>query len=410
MRHIYSSIDIGSDSIKVVVCELYKGRYNLLAASSVKSKGIKKGLISNVEEASRSIDKAFKEVEAMLGFKIDKVIAIVPSYFADYTMIKGHIEIAREDKTITGEDIIDVLGVAMKESITPTKEMVTIMPIDFEIDSGIFKDPQGQVSNTLSTRAVMVTVPKKNIFSVVSILKSIGIDTVDISLGCIGDIYTFKNEITDNGIGAIINIGAEVTSVALYNKGIVVKSSLINMGSVNVDNDIAYMYKVNNDVACDLKENFALAHKKHATTSEFKETVNKKNETLRINQFELTEIVQARLEEILTLAQTEINNLTNKRLSYIIVTGGITNLADFNEIVREIYGNYAIIGNIGLIGLRNNKYSQAIGNIIYFVNKMKLKGKNYTMVSNDNIDILSSPKKNTGDTMLGKVFGYFFGE
>ena len=70
MKRIYSSIDIGSDTIKVVVCELYKNKLNLLAASSVKSKGIKKGLITDFEQAERSIKQAFVEIEEMLGIQI----------------------------------------------------------------------------------------------------------------------------------------------------------------------------------------------------------------------------------------------------------------------------------------------------------------------------------------------------
>ena len=408
MRHVYTSVDIGSDNIKVVVCELYKGRYNLLAASSVKSKGIKKGLISDVNEASISISEAFKEVESMLGFKIKQAIAIVSSYFADFNMIKGEIKIDREDKKITGEDIIEVLNNAMQEAIVPNKEMVTIMPIDFETENGTVKEPQGMISSYLKTRAIMVTVPKKNIYSVVSILKNVGIETIDVSLGCIGDIYSFRNSNTDSGIGVIINVGAEVTSVSLYNNGIVIRNSFINMGSHDVDNDIVYMYKTDNDIAVNLKEKFALAHKKGASANEFKEITNKKGEKFKINQYELTEIVQARLEEILTLAHNEINNMTNKKLDYIILTGGITNLNNFSDVSRDIFGNCVIIGSVNLTGLRNNKYSQSIGNIIYFVNKLRLKGKNYSMISSDDVETLSSPKKTS--TMLGKVFGYFFGE
>ena len=376
LRNIYASIDIGSDNIKVVVCELYKGRYNLLAASSVKSQGIKKGLISNVDLAKKCIEDAFLEVEEMLGFKITKVMAIVPSYFADFTMIKGEIEIKHEDLVITGEDVIDVLQAAMQNSIVPTKEMVTIMPIDFEVDSGICKEPQGLVSKTMKTRAIMVTVPKKNIYSVVSILSSLGVTPVDISLGCIA-----------------------------------VKNNLISMGSHDVDNDISYMYKVAQDVACDLKETFAVSYRNRASTNEFREVVNKKGEKLKINQYELSEIVQARLEEIFTLAQSEITNLTKKSLDYIIITGGITNMPNFKELASQTFGNSVIIGNVNLIGLRNNKYSQVIGNIIYFVNKLKLKGKTYSMISSDDMEVLSSVKKSSNDTSkLGKVFGYFFGE
>ena len=142
MKHIYTSIDIGSDTIKLVVCELYKNKLNLLAASSVKSKGIKKGLITDVEEASISIRQAFNEIEDMLGIHIKQVIASIPSYFAEFTMVKGETRLLGE--TVVGEDVINVLENAIQSKLNPNKEMVTILPIDFSIDNqGGIKEPKG---------------------------------------------------------------------------------------------------------------------------------------------------------------------------------------------------------------------------------------------------------------------------
>lgn len=410
MRHIYTCIDIGSHSIKVVVCELYRGRYNLLATSTVKSTGIKKGLINDVVEAKNCIKKAFTEVETMLGFKIKKVIAIIPSYFAEFNMIKGEIEITNEDKIVTGDDVIKVLQVAMKGNLDITKEMVTIIPVDFTLDNETTKEPLRKKSNILKTRAVLAATPKKNIYSVVNLLNSIGVEVVDISLGCIGDINTFRDENVDKCISAVINIGAEKTEVSLYNKGIVVKHGIVNMGSKNVDNDIAYMYNVSLDVACDLKEHFAQATRTSVSLNELKSVQNKEGQVIQVNQYELSEVVISRLDEILSLANQELNKLTSHKPEIIYVTGGITNMINFSQICREKLGKCAIIGSVNLIGLRNNKFSSTIGNIIYFINKLKLKGKDYSMVSSDETEILSTPRKNTNDSMLGKVFGYFFGE
>ena len=408
MRHIYTCMDIGSDSIKIVVCELYHGRYNLLATSTVKSKGIKKGLITDIVEAKNCIKKGFEQVESMLGFKIKKVIAIIPSYFAEFAMIKGEIDV--KNPTITGEDIIKVLQVSMKNHVDSTKEMVTIIPIDFILDNEVTKEPLGKVSNTLKTRAILATAPRKNIYSVVNLLNSLNIDVVDISFGAIGDIHTFMDENVNNTISAVINIGAEKTEVSLYNKGIIVKHSIVNMGSKSVDNDIVYMYKVNLETARELKEKFSLAHRSRASLNEVKEAKNKDGEVIKINQYELSEIVSSRLDEILSLANQELNSLTSHKPTFIFITGGITNLTNFQQICREKLGKCAIIGSVNLIGLRNNKFSSAIGNIIYFVNKLKLKGKDYSMVNSDEMEILSTPRKNSNDSMLGKVFGYFFGE
>lgn len=411
MKYIYTSVDIGSDSIKVVTSELFKGKLNLLAASSVKSKGIKKGLITDVNSATMSLQKAISEVENMLGIKIKKVITTIPSYFAEFTKIDGEIKINNENKIVTGDDVVKVLGQAVKGKISSTKEMVTIVPIDFSVDSktGI-KDPKGLTGNTLRTRAILITTPKKNIYSVVGLIEAIGIEVVDISLNSIGDINALKNKGMEEKIGAIINIGAETTTVSVYNKNIFIKTSIIGMAGRDIDNDISYMYKIDLEVAKKIKEKFALAHKKYASSSEIYELPGHKN----IEQLEVSTITMSRIEEILTLAKKELLELTNRQMEYIIITGGVSNMSHFELVAENIFGKDVIIGNVRLIGIRNNKYSSAVGNIVYFINKLKIKGKNYTMVSDTDMEILSSTKKSlinvSNESMLGKVFGYFFGE
>lgn len=415
VKHIYSCVDIGSDTIKVVVCELFKNKLNLLAASSVKSKGIKKGLITDIEAASTSLKKALNEVEEMLGIKIKKIMASVPSYFAEFNVINGEVKVSGEESIITGEDVINALQVAMRTKQDNSREMVTIIPIDFTVDekTGI-KEPKGLVGSKLGARAVMVTTPKKNVYSVVSLIENVGVEVVDISLNSIGDIYAFKTKEMEEKIGAIINIGSETTSVSLYNKGIIVKNSIIQLGGKNIDNDIAYMYKIDTLTALKMKEKFALAHKKYANVSDTYEITGSDNVTFKINQFEVSEIVMARIEEILTLAKKEIGLLTNKPIEYVIITGGVSNMAHFEYIADQVFGKDASIGNVKLVGIRNNKYSSAVGNIVYFINKLKLKGQDYTMVSDNYAEELSSTRKNivniSNDSMLGKVFGYFFGE
>ncbi len=411
MKHIYTSIDIGSDTIKVVTAELYKGKLNLLAASSTKSKGIKKGLITDVNLATASLKQAISEVEDMLGIKIKKVITTIPSYFAEFTKIDGEIKISNEQHMITGEDVVKVLQQSMKAKLTSNREMVTIIPIDFSVDSktGI-KDPKGMFGDILRARGILISTPKKNIYSVVSLIENIGIEVVDISLNSIGDINALKVKGMEEKLGAIINIGSETTTVSIYNKNILIKNSIIGMSGRDVDNDIAYMYKIDLDTAKKIKEKFALAHKKYASSSEIFELPGDR----KINQAEVSEYAMSRLEDILTLAKTELLELTNREMEYIIITGGMSNMNHFELVAESIFGKNVIIGNVRLIGIRNNKYSSAIGNIVYFINKLKVKGKNYTMVNDTDMEVLSSTKKNlinvSNESMLGKVFGYFFGE
>ncbi len=418
MKHIYTSVDIGSDTIKVVTCELYRGKLNLLATSSIKSKGIKKGLIVNVEEATLSLKKAINEVESMLGIRIRKVIAGIPSYFAEFKMVKGSIDIKGVEEEpiakVTGNDVVKVLQEAIKGEVSSDKEMVTILPIDFILDEkeGI-QDPKGLMGSKLSTRAVLLMTPKKNVYSVVGLIENMGIEVVDISIGGINDYYALKKKEFESKLGAIINIGSETTTVSVFNKGIIVKNSILQMGGKNIDNDLSYMYKVSVEEAKNIKERFALAHKMYAQVSDIYE-VNNGHEMIKINQYEASEIVMSRLEEILTLAKKELHILSNRDMDYVLITGGISNMANFNYIAAEIFGKDVIIDSVRLVGIRHNKYSSAIGGIVYFISKCKLKGKDYTMVTKNDEEDLSSTKKNfmnmSNDSMLGKVFGYFFGD
>ncbi len=413
MKHIYTSIDIGSDTIKIVVCELYQNRLQLLAASSVKAKGIKKGLITDIYLASSALKEGLEQVETMLGVKIKKAIVTVPSYAALFTMIEGQIEV--ESGIVTSNDVKEVLNVAFKSKNIKDKEMVTILPIDFTLDDtkGI-RDPKGRRGKFLSVKAIEVLSPKKVIYSVISLLDSIGIEVVDISLGGIGDMQTFKTKEIASEVGAIVNIGYETTNVSIYNKGIIVKNSIINYGGKNIDNDIMYIFKLLNNDAIRIKERFAVAHRDFASNNDFYEVKDKNGEMKKISQLEISEVVMSRIEEILTAVKKEINSLTKRQVDYIILTGGTTTIDNFQKVSEEILGNIATCDSIKILGVRNNKFSSAVGNIVYFINKLHLKGIDYTMFDEEDEEILSVNKKGllnlSDDSMLGKVFGYFFDE
>ncbi len=414
MKHIYTSLDIGSDSIKIVVCELHQNKLNLLAASSFKSKGIKKGLITDVELATESIKGALLEVEEMLGIKIKKVITSVPSFNAEYSIIKGNVKINNEEGIVTSNDIIKSLEIAAKTQTYSLREMVTILPIDYTVDDKAFiKVPKGMKCSNLGCRAVLVTTPKKNVYSVIGLLESIGVEVVDITLNNIGDLHSFNNKAFEDKVGAIINIGSEVTDVSLYNKSILVKSSIVNMGGKNIDNDISYMYKVDIPTAKNLKLKFALAHKKNASVNDIIEVKSAYDANLKINQFELSEVVQSRLEEILNEAKKEINLLTSRKIDYIIITGGTSNMPGIEYVVRDVFGDNANIGNVKMLGIRDNIYSSCIGNIVHFISKLKLKEQDYSMISDNEayqMTAVNSRKLSASDSTLGKIFGFFFSE
>lgn len=410
MRHVYTSIDIGSDAVKVVVCELCKNKLNLLGASSIKSKGIKKGVISDPTSASEAISAATHEVEEMLGFKIKKALVTLPSYFAVYRPFNEKIE--SDGSPITSELVVKLMQQIVTNNANKKSEIASIQILDFKVDGKETKDPKDLSGRLLEVRGVISYIPKENLFSVVALLEELGISVVDVCIGPVSDYFTYKSKEYDNKDGIIVNMGAETTTVGVVSKGIVVKSSVIQFGGKSIDNDIAYIYKIDNQVGQNLKEKFAFAHSSAASSSEVTTWKNIVNEEVTISQPEITEIVSARLEEILKLVKKEISSLTNMENDYIIITGGTSNMIGLAKLANEVLGPKAEIEAVKLLGIRNNKYSTALGTIIYFANKLKIRGQEYSMISKEEIDdmISNAKSKNINGNVLDKVFNYFFSE
>lgn len=410
MRKIYTGIDLGSDSIKIVVSELVGEKFQVLSACSTKALGIKKGLVVDHEMALRSLSQAVYEIEKKLGIKIDRAVVTVPSNNRIIKVVTGSIVTSG---VVVGKDIVRVLQESCSDKIEDDQILVSVIPIMFNTDKDKFtKDPVGMTVETLTVKALLATAPKKQIFDYLSVFNDANIEVEDITFNCIGDYYEAKNKKTEEQVGAIINIGNDKTDVSIFNKGILIKNKIFNLGSRNIDNDITYIFGTDSNTSREIKEKFSLANRKYADVFETQDIETPDGEKKTINQLEVTEVVEARIIELLKLAKKEINDLTNRKISYIIITGGISELPGFNYNVEEVFEpklNASVL-NITTMGIRNNKFSSAIGIIKYFDSKMKLREKNVSLIDEDKIKIIEN-NKNIADlednTFIGKVFDYF---
>ena len=411
MRRILSSIDLGTNSIKLIVAEIYNEKINILCALSENTKGIKNGLIVVEEDVIYSIRKLLKKAEDILGLRIKKIVCSVPEFDLKFKEGSGINTITNDDKIITKNDISRLLKTCVYNKISDDHELINILPIEYRVDDEIVKNPVGLMGEKIKLNSLIISAPKKNVYSFIKVLEKSGLEVIDITLGSLGDYALFKNEFIDTSNGIIINLGAGKTTISSFYKGILVNESVLFDAGDYIDNDISFMYKTRLNDSKKLKERFSLASTKLANPKESKNIINKLGEKVTINQYELSQYVNARLEEILKKAKNKINHLTKKEISYIIITGGLTEIKDFNILAEEIFGKNVTFGNVNIIGARDNKYSTSIGLIKNFNNKLNEKGKDYSIFDSDEIDVLSSSNRNinvASDSILGKVFGYFF--
>ena len=415
MKKIYTGIDLGSFSIKIVVCEVVNNKFHVLAASNTRCKGIKNGLVTDMEEASIYLKKAKKEVEDMLGITIDQAVVTVSSIDKDFDIVEGKVNVEDENKMVSATDINNVFQDAVLGKVNETKELITITPIFFQVDDKEpVKDPKGMVGESLFVKAVITSIPKENFRNTVNLLKSCGITPVDVTYGIMGDYYEARNIDFDKSVSAIINIGYSKTEVSIFNKGIMIKDEMIDSGSKLIDKDLSYVYNLKRSQARVLKENFAVSNTRYSDVNDTIELTNKNGDDITLNQLEVSEVVEARLVDLLRLAKKQINILTNREISYIIITGGISELAGFEYVVENVFDRRCSILDINTMGIRSNMYSSSYGIVKYFHNKLDLRGLSYSMVSEKEANNLISTKgktlNNSHDNIISKVFSYFSGE
>lgn len=410
MKDIYTGIDLGSNSIKIVVSEKVNDKFQVLASVSSPSNGIKNGYIVDVKLAIASVKQALKKIDEQLGIKITKVVAAIPPANSRMDILLGTTNIMDYNE-ITGVDVSNVLMDALKGQDFKNEELVTAMPISFTVDEKAnIKDPKGMKGSVLETRVVVSLVAKEPLYRILEVLKLSGLETVDIAFTSIGDYYTIKNRKYDELVGAIINIGEYSTNISVFNKGIQIKNSTIPVGSNHVDKDLTYVFKCKISDSRRIKETFANAMASYADSNDIIEVEIDKDNKKVVNQVGISKVVEARIREILKLAKNEIKNLTNREIRYIIITGGVSEMNGFANLVEQEFGFVAKVCNIKTMGIRHNMYSSCYGITKYFDDKLSLRGKKYNMITNEDKDRLLNGDSNISNESierLSKVFGSF---
>ena len=406
---LITSLDIGNEEIKVIVASAFDNKCNVLASTSIRSSGIKKNTIYNEKKLRESVKLAILKTEEKIGMKIKEVILLIPSNTAKMTIETGLVDI--KDNIVRGSDIKRVLADAKKDTFDDTRELVSVLPISFTVDDNIsVSNPIGEEGNKLFVKAVVSTSLKSEIYPLISIVSSLGISIVDIVHKSQADYYTVSNNSLDRKLGCVINMGGDVTTVSIFNKGIMIKNSYIPLGSSSVDKDISFVYKVDIKTARHLKETFALAVPRYADKYDSVDVVTLENKSITVTQSEISKVIESRLNEILKLAKNEINRLTKQEISYIIVVGGISELAGFNYIVEDVLSRNASCLDMQQMGARHNKYTSAFGAIKYFYKKCLLTEEDISMFPQDVVETFLSPKKrNTGsENIVSKFLHHFY--
>lgn len=406
MNKILTGIEIGTDSIKIIVVEKIRNEFHLLATTKVKSSGLKRGEIIDTKKVVEKLKVAIKNIEEQIGTNLKKVVLCISPKNCIFNIVSGELKF-KEPKVIDGNDIQKLIKKSISNKTTKDYELVTAIPINFKINNDkTVKDPKGIEATILEVKAVISETPRESLYNFLGALDVCGLEVIDIAYTTTGDYFAVRNSDLDKKVGVVINIGEDSTNVSLYNKGIMIKNSTINVGSFYIDHDLSYIYNIDLEKARELKEKFVVASSRYADIYDKIELETKGGTKYNVTQMDVSKVVEARIEEILKVAKKEIKNLTNRKISYIIVVGGLSEITGFNYLVESVLGNLAYTYNSTIVGLRDNSFTSVLGLIKYFDNKSNLRNTEYDMFSQDDMKkIINVRSKDNKE--FQKVFDYF---
>ena len=371
MRRLFTSIELSSNYIKLIILEKVQNKFYCLYSDVTNCHGISKGLINDSNEVIISLKKALKKARDKTNLKIDKVILTISPIDANFMVVSATNYIENIDGIVTQNFIDKSLNKAVDSKKDLKDELVMTSPVSFSLDEKTVLDPVGMNGNKLYIKAVASTMAKKNLYPFFNVFNTLNIDVLDICYSLVGDFELNQSKNNKLEHGVVVNIEEDIVNIGIFNKGILIKTDYLKIGSNAIDKDIKYIYNLNDEDIKYLKENFASLSSRVNYKYDTIELNTSSGNLIKIKESDVVNLITSRVVNILDLVKNKYKTLTNKEINYIIVTGELTELSGFSQVVEKVLGPKSKVGNIKLIGARNNIYSSVIGSIYYLENKYK---------------------------------------
>ena len=371
MRRLFTSIELSSNYIKLIILEKIQNKFYCLYSDVTDASGISKGLIIDSSEVISSLKKVLKKAYDKTNLKIDKVILTISPIDANFMVVSSTTYVDNIDGIVNQNFIDKSLNSAVDSKKDLKDELVMTSPVTFKLDDNQVLDPIGMTGNKLYVKAVASTMAKKNLYPYFNVFNTLNIDVLDICYSLVGDFEANKSKNDKLEHGVVINIEEDIVNIGIFNKGILIKTDYLKFGGSAIDKDIKYIYDLKEEDIKYLKENFASLSSRANYKYDTIELNTSNGNLIKIKESDVVKIITSRVTNILDLVKNKFKNLTNKEINYIIVTGELTELNGCSQVVEKVLGPKSKIGNIKLIGARNNIYSSVIGSIYYLENKYK---------------------------------------
>lgn len=369
---IIVGLDIGTTKICAIVGELTDEGIDIIGIGSHPSKGLRKGVVVNIETTVSSIQRAIDEAEAMAGTEITHV----------YTGIAGgHVKsfggrgvVALKDREVREADIARVIEQAKTVNIPVDREVIHVLPQEFIVDDqGGIREPLGMTGARLEAKVHIVTGAVASAQNIIKCANRAGLNVSDIVLQPLASSEAVLTE-EEKELGVcLVDIGGGTTDIAIFQNGAIVHTAVIALGGHNLTNDIAVGLRTPIDQAERLKQKFGCSLTSMIEKTEMIEVPSVGGRDARVMGRQiLSEILEPRVEEIFQLVHHEVerNGFSELLTSGVVITGGSTLLPGMTELAEEIMGVPVRRGVPRGIGglvdvVKSPVYATGVGLVVY---------------------------------------------
>lgn len=422
---MYVSLDIGTSTVKVIIGEMSNESLNIIGVGNAKSEGIRKGSIVDIDETVQSIKRAVEQAERMVGMKINHVIVGIAGNHVALKPCHGVVAVSSENREITNDDVARVMDAAQVISIPPEREIINVIPRQFIVDGlDEITDPRGMIGVRLEMEGIIVTGAKTILHNTLRCVERAGLDITDIVLQPLAAASMALSKDEQNLGSALIDIGGGSTTVSTFENGSISHASVIPVGGDNITKDLSIGLRTATEDAENLKLNYGHAFYDHASEEEvFSVPIIGSDQHQQFNQLELSDIIEARMEEIFQLVEQELKGMGDADLpGGFVLTGGVANMPGVLELAQMVLQNRVRVAIPDYIGVREPQYTTAVGLIKYAYKNARLQGRNVSASSNSlqsepdehvqqTTQPSQKPEKQPNEKITSKVkkfFGYFF--
>ncbi|HIQ46704.1 MAG TPA: cell division protein FtsA, partial [Sulfurovum sp.] len=366
------AIDIGSTKICAIIAEIEDGEVTVQGHGIIKSQGIKKGAITNIELASKSIKKSINDAKRIAGSNISSATVSISNAYAKSLNSTGIVNIPHKDISI--KEINRVMQTALYNANVPNEyEVVHVLPYNFRVDDQDFiEDPFGMNASRLEVDVNIIMTQKSNLSNLKKAVRSAGVDINGIVLsGYASAIATMNEDEKELGV-AVIDLGGQTSNLVIHTGNSIRYNDFLGVGSNHITNDLSMALHTPLQIA----ENVKIRHANLVGTSnEMIELPIIGDEESR-NEVSLEivhSVIFARVEEALMILSKSIEKSALKEQigAGIILTGGMTKLKGMRELAQAIFSGMPVrVGyphNLnGLFDeLKDPAYSTVIGLLLY---------------------------------------------